>query len=327
MNHRLRARATGFIFVSAACALGVAAGCSDSTSPLEPGGDPPATTVPGKDSSAPQVDSGDAPVDAAADTGEPTDGGADTGVILTGCAARPEAAFCDDFDDADALKPGKTKWDFIEPTDQPVATLSTVQKVSAPSSLLSRIIDGTTPGAKFAKTVTKAGFKEASWEYDVFFENVGTTDGYFLDDFQFSDSAGPDAFGYRLVMFANAGAIGELKVEHNQPATGGPYVIEPALAAGKVVLGKWHHFKQTVKFDFASGDAGASDAGDAGAGDRVTYSLWIDEGAAPAFQKSYAGPTRQQATFARIAGMPLVFNKANSAGLKIYWDNHVLELK
>ncbi len=88
------------------------------------------------------------------------------------------------FDLADALKPGSTKWDFIEPTEQPVATLSAVQKVSAPSSLLSRIIDGTTPGAKFAKTVTKAGFKETTWEYDLFLENIGGTDGFFLDDFQ-----------------------------------------------------------------------------------------------------------------------------------------------
>jgi hypothetical protein len=285
MNHRLRARASCFIFVSAAaCALAVAAGCSDdATSSLDRPGADPSTPQTGTDSGSRFDASVETPTDAGTDSATETDA-ADATAALQGCAARPGASFCDDFDSPDALKPGMTKWDFIEPTDQPVATLSTAQKVSAPSSLLSRIIDGTTPGAKFAKTVTKAGFKETTWEYDVFFENVGTTDGFFLDDFQFSDSAGPDAFGFRLVMFANAGAIGELKVEHNQPATGGPYVIEQALPAGKVVLGQWHHFKQTVKFTFATGDAGAGDAGDAGAGDSAEYTLSIDDAPTPAFQ-------------------------------------------
>ena len=327
MNHRLRARATGFIFVSSAiCALAAAAvvGCSDDASSLDPGTDPSTPPSTGKDSGGgSRTDANEEiPVDAGRDSSTQTDAADGSIVTLQGCALRPEAAFCDDFDNADALKPGKTKWDFIEPTDQPVATLSPLLKVSAPNSLLSRIIDGTTPGAKFAKTVTKAGFKETSWDYDVYFENIGTSDGFFLDDFQFSDSAGPDAFGFRLVMFANAGAIGELKVEHNQQATGGPYVIEPALAAGTVSLGKWHHFKQNVKFTFATADGGA----DAGA-DGAEYTLTIDGSATPAFTKKYVGLTRAQATFARAAGMPLVFNKANSTGLKIYWDNHAIELK
>lgn len=325
MNHRLRARVTGFIFVSTAVwALGAAVGCSDSATSADPGTAPPATTVPSADGSAPGADANAEPSDASADTGE-SDAGTDGSAALQGCAAKPEAAFCDDFDDAEALKPGKTKWDFIEPSDQPVATLSEAQKVSAPSSLLSRVIDGSTPGAKFAKTITKAGFTETTWEYDVFLESIGTAGGFFLDDFQFSDSGGTDAFGFRLVVFANAGAIGEVKVEHNQPGALGPYIIEPALPAGQVVLGKWHHFKQTVKFAFASGDAG--DAGDAGAGNSVEYTLTIDDASVPTFQKKYAGLTRQQTTFARIAGMPLVFNKGESAGLKIYWDNHALELK
>jgi hypothetical protein len=280
----------------------------------------------GSDPTVPQT-----PVDAATGPATETDACADGGCApLSGCAAHAGAAFCDDFDRADALTPGKTRWDFIEPTDQPVATLSAVQKVSAPSSLLSRVIDGTTPGAKFAKTVTKASFTQATWEYDVFLENIGTTDGFFLDDFQFTDAAGPDSFGFRLVMFSKAGALDLVRVEHNQQVTGGPYVIEPGLATGAVALGKWHHFKQSVKFDFGSGDAGAGDAGDAGdagAGQTIEYSLWIDDAAAPAFQKKYAAPTRQQTAFARIAGMPLVFNKGNSAGLKIYWDNHVVDLK
>lgn len=333
MIHRARARASRFLLVSsAACAVGIVVGCTvDTPSAPTPDTSSPGTTVPavdsgnGHDSTVPET-----PVDAATDaaTGDAcADGGC---AAPTGCAAHPGVAFCDDFDDVDALKAGKTKWDFIEPTDQPVATLSAVQKVSAPSSLLSRIIDGTTPGAKFAKTVTKAGFVQTTWEYDVFLENIGTTDGFFLDDFQFTDAAGADSFGFRLVMFSKAGAIDFLRVEHNQQVTGGPYIIEPALPSTAVTLGMWHHFKQEVKWAFASGDAGTSDAGDAGdggAGDRVDYSLWIDDAVMPAFQKKYAAPTRQQTAFARIAGMPLVFNKANSAGLKIYWDNHVLELK
>lgn len=328
MNHRLRARATGFIFVSSAiCALAAAAvvGCSDDASSLDNPGTTPTPSTGTDSGGGSRTDTTvETPVDAGSDSSTSKPDAADGSIVtLQGCALRPEAAFCDDFDNADALKPGKTKWDFIEPTDQPVATLSPLQKVSAPNSLLSRIIDGTTPGAKFAKTVTKAGFKEATWDYDVFFENIGTTDGFFLDDFQFSDSAGPDAFGFRLVMFANAGAIGELKVEHNQQATGGPYLIEPAFAAGTVSLGKWHHFKQTVKFGFGVADAGA----DGGAGDTAEYSITIDGSATPTFTKKYVGPTRAQATFARAAGMPLVFNKANSTGLKIYWDNHAIELK
>jgi hypothetical protein len=323
MTHSVRARTRGVIFVSAAIsALGAAAACSDDAA--SPAADPTTVPSPGVDGGEPQAraDASDEPLrDAATTVPDAADGS--VVVALQGCQLRSGAAFCDDFDDADALKPGKTKWDFVEPTDQPVATLSAVQRVSTPSSLLSRIIDGTTPGAKFAKTVTKASFTEATWEYDVFFENIGTSDGFFLDDFQFSDSAGADAFGFRLVMFSNAGAIGELKVEHNQQATGGPYTIEPPFAAGTVALGKWHHFKQTVKFTFASADAGA----DAGAGDTAEYTITVDGSATPTFTKKYAGPTRGQATFARIAGVPFVFNKANSTGLKIYWDNHALDLK
>lgn len=320
MISRLRGRVLGLLFLStsAGALAATAGGCSSDDAMAEPR---PVvdSAVPAVDSSvAPQVDANE-PVDAATDT--TVADASDSSVPLQGCAAHATSAFCDDFDSVDALKPGKTKWDFVEPTDQPVATLSGVQKVSTPSSLLSRIIDGTTPGAKFAKTITKAGFKEATWEYDVFLENIGTTDGFFLDDFQFSDSGGPDSFGFRLVAFAAAGALDFIRVEHNDGANRGPYVIEPNITAGTVTLGAWHHFKQNVKFDF-----GTADGGDAGA-DSVTYSLTVDDAATPTFTKKYAGITRAQATFARFAGMPLVFNKGNSAGLKIYWDNHVAEIK
>jgi hypothetical protein len=156
---------------------------------------------------------------------------------------------------------------------------------------------------------------EATWEYDVYFENIGTTDGYFLDDFQFSDKGGPDTFGFRLVMFANQGAIGEIKVEHNRQATGGSYVIEPPLPAGTIALGKWHHFKQNVKFTFAD------------PGGKVEYTLTVDKAATPAFQKQYDGIARADATLVRFAAMPFVFNKEKSAGLKIYWDNQVVDIK
>jgi hypothetical protein len=321
MNSRLGGRVMGLLFLcSSAGAIAVAGGCSSSSDDDSP------TPTPGVDSSAPRADSSPTPFDSSVppEDAAPSDASVEDAADaapLQGCAAHATSAFCDDFDSPNALKPGSTKWDFLEPTDQPVATLSTAQKVSAPSSLLSRIIDGTTPGAKFAKTITKAGFKEATWEYDVFLENIGTTDGFFLDDFQFSDSGGPDSFGFRLVAFANAGALDFIRVEHNAGANGGPYVLEPNLAAGTVTLGAWHHFKQDVKFEFAG-----ADAGDGGA-DSVTYTLTIDNGSTPAFTKKYAGVTRAQATFARFAGMPLVFNKGNSAGLKIYWDNHVTELK
>lgn len=278
-----------------------------------------------RDAGSPAEDAGargetDAAPDALSDAGrdaEPDeDAGADA-APLTGCAALGAAAFCDDFDNPDALTAGKTKWDFIEPTDQPVATLSTARSVSPPNALLSQVIDAATPGAKFAKTVTKANFTEVTWEYDVFLENIGTTDGFFLDDFQFTDAVGPDTFGFRLVVFADGGALKQIGVEHNADANGGPYVIEPPLPAAAVTLGAWHHFRQTVKFAFGA-DAGAN---------AVTYTLVVDDAALPTFEKTYDGITRADAAFARISGMPLVFNKGNSAGLKIYWDNHRVVLR
>lgn len=319
MPHLLRLAHGRQIFAMVALsALAVAAGCTEVTNEAE---QEPEVITPSKDAGKTNDDASTSPeTDAGTDAKQETDACANGDCTEpTGCAAHPEAAFCDDFDSPDALTPNKTKWDFIEPTDQPVATLSSTRAVSAPSSLLSRVIDKDTPGAKFAKTVTKADFTEVTWSYDVYFDQIGNEDGFFLDDFQFSDTPGPDTFGFRLVMFSNAGAIGALKVEHNRDANGGQYVIEPDLPAGAVELGKWHHFEQTVKFTFATGeDAGAN---------TVLYTLKIDNAATPAFQKEYPGITRQQAAFARIAGMPLVFNKERSAGLAIHWDNHIVEMK
>lgn len=290
--------------------LALGAACSDSDdvaigeAPVNTPETPSNPSPPAAPSTSPIVDGG--PTD-------PPDACADGGCApKKGCAAHPAADFCDDFDSADALMPGKTKWDFVEPTEQPVATLSSTRAVSAPSSILSRIIDGTTPGAKYAKTITKAGFTEAKWEYDIYLDNVGTTNGFFLDDFQFSDTAGPDTYGFRLVAFAKDGGFEFLRVEHNTQVTGGDYAIEPAVEAGVIQLGRWHHFAQTVTFTF-------------GEENLATYTLAVD--GATAFTKVYAGPPRAAATFARIAALAFVFNKADSAGLAIHWDDHVLELK
>lgn len=323
MDYLLRTVAPRLMLASVALgAFAIAAGCvNDSGASSLEEDDRRVPSKPKTDAGAVDADGGAVePSDAGADASPEEDACADEScnVPPTGCKAFPEAAFCDDFDSADALMPTKTKWDFIEPTEQPVATLSTVRAVSAPHSLLSRVIDGTTPGAKFAKTVTKANFTEVTWSYDVYFDSIGAEDGFFLDDFQFTDAAGPDSFGFRLVMFAQGTAIKELKVEHNQQVTGGDYIIEPALPAGAVALGKWHHFEQKVKFTFESADP---------AQNKAEYTLRIDGATTPAFQKVYPGATRDQIAFARIAGMPLVFNKERSAGLAIHWDNHVLELK
>lgn len=321
MTHSFRARTSRLaLTVTALGALSLAAGClvdlGDSG-----GSAPPEPTAPEPDA-APAPDPGEPPArDAGSDASEPPDACADGAcepAPQSWCEGRPDAAFCDDFDDPDALTFNKTKWDFLEPTEQPVLTLSSAVAVSAPTSLLSRVLDKDTPGAKFAKTLTKAGFTEVTWEYDVFFASIGAEDGFFLDDFQFSDAAGPDSFGFRLVMFAEAGGIRELKVEHNPGAIGGEYVIEPALPAGAVELGKWHRFEQKVTFSFAS-------EGDADAEHRVAYSLRID--GEPRFEKQYRGLSREQAQFARVAGLPFVFNKERSAGLEIYWDNHVVGMK
>ncbi|AKV02010.1 hypothetical protein AKJ09_08673 [Labilithrix luteola] len=333
MQHESRHRPNAYAVIALASLLTSAALTATACTNDNDGSTPVGTqepTTPAADSGtgksdAKAPDAGDASVtDAAADAAdsatEDPDACADGGCEpKTGCAAIPGAAFCDDFDKDDALDSGKTKWDFLEPTSQPVLALSKARAVSQPNSLQSQIIDGTTPGAKFAKTVQKADFTEATWSYDVFFENVGTTDGYFLDDFQFTDAAGPDTFGFRVVMFADNASIGQFKIEHNQTANGGDYVIEDPMPAGTVLLGKWHHIEQTAKFAFAN------TAADASSTDTVQFTLSVDGNVA--FQKSYPGITRAQATFARIAGMPLVFNKANSAGLKIFWDNHAVVLK
>ena len=239
MNYLLRTVAPRLMLASVvAGALAVAAGCVDDSgaSSLEDDArvpsKPSADAGAGVDDDAGAVDQNDAGADASRDD----DACADESCNLppTGCKAFPEASFCDDFDSADALMPNKTKWDFIEPADQPVATLSTVRAVSAPQLAPLAHHRQDTPGAKFAKTITKANFTEVTWSYDVYFDSIGAEDGFFLDDFQFTDAAGPDSFGFRLVMFAQGTAIKELKVEHNQQVTGGDYVIEPALPAGAV---------------------------------------------------------------------------------------------
>lgn len=312
LRYRFRAH---HLVPAASLFLAIAAGCSNDDS----------TPAAAQSSSTSTNDSGaKTPIDNGGDATttppiETTDRDAST-PPPTGCAAHPNADFCDDFDSADALTAGKTKWDFIEPTDQPVATLVSDRAVSAPSSLLSQIIDGTTPGAKFAKTITKNGFTSVTWDYDVYLDAIGSTDGFFLDDFQFTDATGTDSYGFRLVMFAKDSGIDFLRVEHNgDAAVRGEYDIEDHLPDGTVALGKWMHFTQNVKFAFAAGDAG-----DAGANE-ATYTLTVD--GTQAFSKEYVGLSRAQASFARIAGLALVFNKANSAGLKINWDNEALELK
>lgn len=320
MTLKLTSRASRLVFASLALGGFVVAACADDENPATPvRNSPPVNAVDAGNGNG-ERDGRSGPTDGGTDAASNGDACADGGCApASGCELFPNASFCDDFDNADALTTGKSKWDFLEPTEQPVLTLSTDKAVSAPNALLTRVIDGDTPGAKFAKTVTKANFTEVTWAYDVYFESIGSEDGFFLDDFQFSDAAGADTFGFRLVMFARAGAIDALKVEHNQNIISSDYIIEPSLPAEAVALGRWHHFEQTVKFTFdPEGDAGAH---------KVEYTLRIDEAATPTFQKEYPSGSREQIAFARVAGMPLVFRKDLSAGLKIHWDNHVLDLK
>lgn len=302
---RYRIRASHLVPFTA-LALAIAAGCSNDETGSN---DSLQAAAPNTDKKPPTTGGGDSgnttpPI-------ETTDRDADV-PEKTGCALTPSADFCDDFDSPDALTEGKTKWDFVERSEQPVATLSSDRAVSAPSSLLSQIIDGTTPGAKFAKTITKSNFTEATWDYDVYFENPGQNDGYFLDDFQFADA---DSFGFRIVVFAKDGAIDYARVEHN--AAGRDAEFGDRFPEGTITLGKWLHFKQTAKFTFAD-DGGT-------AGNKVSYELDVD--GTPVWTKEYAGATRAQAAFARIAGLAYVFRKDLSAGLKINWDNQVLVLK
>jgi hypothetical protein len=324
MTHSLRGTALRLMVASiAALAAAAGSGCvEDSPALIDDSEGPPA--APAKDAgggggddetSTPLADSGGGAKDSSSDADACPDGSC--APPKTGCAAIAEADFCDDFDNVDALANGKTKWDILETqtTDQPVLTLASDRAVSAPSSLLSRIIDATSPGARFVKTITKANFTEVTWGYDVFLDSIGTEDGFFLDDFQFPQD---DTYGFRLVMFAQGSQLREIKVEHNHAGIGNGYTIEPALAEGAVALGKWHHIEQKVKFTFGADTAPAN---------KVEYSLRIDNATAPAFTKEYEAPPRDAVVHARFAGMPLVFNKGLSAGLKINWDNHVVRIK
>lgn len=321
------------IHVSAALAftfaIGAAAGCSESTpAPMTspPGADEDASAEPdagGEDASAPSSeDAGDDATlgDASAEDASPDpDADADPGTdARTGCAAEEDADFCDDFDDEDAFAPGTTKWDFVETGDPAPVTTSTERSASLPRSALTRIFDGATPGAKFAKTTTKADFTEVTWDYDVYLANIGDGGGFFLDDLQFTDDGGPDRFGFRLVILSNGGAIGAFRVEHNGEAAGTAYVIEPNLPDGTVELGRWHHLRQTVKFTFADGDAGA---------DGVAYALYVDHQKAPAFTRTYSGISRETAAFVRFASLAYVFDKGASAGLEIHWDNSAVRIR
>lgn len=312
-------------------AIGAVVGCSESTPtpiPTPPDSEEDAAADAGADTSTPPDEDGgaDAAIDdaSAEDAAIDADASDDAAVedadaaTPTGCAAEQGADFCDDFDDPNAFTPGATKWDFVETGNPAPVSTSTEQSVSQPRSALTQIFDGTTPGAKFAKTTTKAGFTEATWDYDVFLENIGNGGGFFLDDFQFTDDGGPDRFGFRLVVLSDAGAVGTFRVEHNGDAAGTPYVIEPNLPDGTIELGKWHHLRQTVKFTFADADGGA---------DGVEYALYVDHQKAPAFTQTYSGITREKAAFVRFASLAYVFDKGASAGLKIHWDNSAVRIQ
>lgn len=322
MNRLLSGRAFRFGVSSLAlCAMAVAVGCDDDDADT-----PPTTTIPadgGKKDGSPAVyEDGAVEEDAGKDATIVTDAKAEAEAAAPqGCAAFPGADFCDDFDTAGALTAGTTKWDFIEPstTEQPVLTLSTGRAISAPNSLLSQIINAQSPGAQFNKKVTKASFTEATWEYDIYLESIGTGQGFLLDDFQF---AANDEFGFRILPFAEGGAIKEIKVEHNRGLTGGGTDAN-VLSGDAIQLGKWHHFKQTVAFVFATDGGVTADGG----APSVTYTLTIDRAASPTLEKTYAGAPRASITFAKIAGIPFAWDKGATAGLKINWDNHVLGLK
>ena len=323
MTHLRRQNALSVILTSFALTGVAVGGCADDTSAAPSGNESPPITSPSEDAGGVHVDndSGTAPTtDAGTDAAKQDDGAADAAPDVapkTGCAAIDGADFCDDFDNPDALTNGKTKWDILETqtTDQPVLTLVSDKAVSAPSSLLSRVIDATTPGARFVKTITKADFTEVTWSYDVYLDAIGTEDGFFLDDFQFPAD---DSYGFRLVMFAQDSAFKQLGVEHNHAGIGTGYTIETPLPDGTITLGAWHHIEQTVKFTFGA---------DAVPANKVAYSLTIDKTATPVFQKEYEAPPREGIVHARFAGMPLIFNKDHSTGLKINWDNHVVGIK
>lgn len=316
MNRLLRARAFRIAASSIALgALAAATGCDEESN--NDNAAPSAQTSTkdaGKDTSTTPTEDAATAKDAAADTSTPDSSTEpDAAPPPQGCAAHATATFCDDFDSEGALTVGTTKWEFIEQSEQPLVTLSSTRAISAPKSLLTQIIDGTSPGAKFAKTLTKANFTEVTWDYDIYLDSVGTGAGFFLDDFQFTDD---DRFGFRLVILADNSAIGTFRVEHNHPILGGGDNFEP-VTPGTVQLGKWHHFKQAVKFDFTTNPAEPT----------VSYAFYIDEASTPAIEKTYASGSRAQIKFARFAGMPFAWDKAASAGLKIHWDNQVLELK
>lgn len=235
------------------------------------------------------------------------------------CESQSGVAFCDDFDTPNALTPGSTKWDFLEPVTPPVLTLSTVQAVSKPNALLADFPgEPTAVGLRFAKTLPKADLTEAEWEFDLRFEALPADIGFFLTDFQFSDDGGVDRFGYRLVVFSNGeGKVNDVRVEHNRHISGAPDVLEPFFPQGTFKDQTWQNVKMNASFRFA-GEGSATK-------DEVRFRLWLDRGATPIFDQTYDGAPRSKITLARIAGLPFLFQK--KAGHKLYWDNVAVRTK
>src|SRR5690349_18962590 len=120
MTHSLRTYAPRLLLASVALSvLAIAGGCTEDSDPVVPDDQDTPNTKP--DSGRKPTTDAEVPsntTDAGTDAKKDEDACADGGCEPTkqGCALFPEAAFCDDFDNPEALTPGKTKWDHIEPS-------------------------------------------------------------------------------------------------------------------------------------------------------------------------------------------------------------------
>lgn len=257
------------------------------------------------DDASPELD---AASDAAADA--PSDA-----APLGFCASQTGLAFCDDFDDPALSAPDATKWDFLEPVTPPVLTLSTAQARSGARSLLADFPgEPAAYGLRFAKTLPSSTFTEATWRFAVRVEALPANVGFFLVDYQFTDDGGPDRFGFRVVAFSDGdGKIKEARIEHNHPVLGGGDDFEPWLPAGAIKEGAWTQVEMRAKFTFAA------------EGNTVTFRLTLDDASTPVLEKTYPAPDRSKIGFARIAGLPALFQK--TAGHRIHFDDVTVRLQ
>jgi hypothetical protein len=284
------------------------------------------------DAVLPGLDTGvDAPVDAGLDAAPEAEASAQNF-----CALQSGLAFCEDFDEPDALWTpdggAASVWTNIVGTSTDLS-VSDLLSTSPPDSLL--VTAGQTDMPSAVKVVKEVAspVTQAIYEYDINLAAVPTSAyaGGFATDFQFSDVPGTDSFGFRIGVFnANASLTGSQQVfsadfEHNDGVTGGGCgpcgTTDAGLLALPLATGSWQHVKIAVAFS-----AAANDAGDAGAPGSVSVQLYLNKSATATLDMTLPAPFAA-APFARIStGLADTWTTTND-NWGIYYDNITLKVQ